>query len=186
MSQAVRHYFLNGGAQALIVRVVNGDEMILQATEEAQAVGGFDHLGVTVSNVSGTTFDLEVAAAGADGEVLADADGAAFQLRRPGGPGRQPGRHHRRSPDGERHPPGTGGRQPATGPPPERTWSSSGSATGAHVLTIGSQATATSATASLGVGLVLRATAAARARPASTTWPPASPKARWPAPSTCG
>jgi uncharacterized protein len=164
MSEVVRQYFLNGGAQALIVRVVNGDEMILQATEEAQAVGGFDHLVVTVSNVSGTTFDLEVAAAGADGEVLADADGAAYSFTVPvdlaGDPaatideGETHGIHLVRVVG-----------NPLTGPPPERTWSSSGSATGAHVLTIGSQATATSATATLGVGLVLRATAAARALP---------------------
>jgi uncharacterized protein len=164
MSQVVRHYFVNGGAEALIVRVVNDDAMVLAATEEAQTLAGFDQLTATVSNrdeVAGT-FDLEVAAAGADGQVLADADDVPFSLTVGVDLAATPSADI----DGARTTQGThlmtvvG--DPLTGPPPERSWASAGGG-GAQTLTIGSRATAAAAT--LGVGLVLRATAAARALP---------------------
>lgn len=91
MSQSVRQYFGSGGGEALIVRVANadvgsGDEatsaevglsvasgrMVLQATAEAAALPGFDHLSLTVQNIAGDTFDLVVAAEDAANAVLND------------------------------------------------------------------------------------------------------------------
>ena len=90
MSQAVRHFFQNGGSDALIVRVVNGGTaaesaakavavlpgtvggLSLRATAAALALGGFDHLRLVVSATGATTFDLLVEARSADGAILSD------------------------------------------------------------------------------------------------------------------
>lgn len=74
MTQAVRHYFQNGGGQALVVRVANGEHLVLTATDAAATVAGFDHLRVTVAPGVGTTFDLTVALVDDAGTVLDDGD----------------------------------------------------------------------------------------------------------------
>lgn len=74
MTQVVRHYFQNGGGQALIVRVVNDEQLVLTATAAAVAVAGFDHLRVTTTPGAGTTFDLTAALVDASGAVIDDGD----------------------------------------------------------------------------------------------------------------
>lgn len=91
MTQAVRHYFLNGGAEALIVRVVNasangtegaatasadvGIGMHLYPTSDVLELAGFDHLVATVANSTGETFDLEISAVDAADAVIDDGGG---------------------------------------------------------------------------------------------------------------
>ncbi|GEM_PF-6739169 len=94
LSQSVRHYFLNGGREALIVRVVNREvpsqdaaaaasvvlpvatsRMLLRATTAASAVSGFHQLEVTSVPTGATTFDVTVEAQDVDGNVLTDAGG---------------------------------------------------------------------------------------------------------------
>jgi phage tail sheath protein FI len=88
MSQAVRQYFLNGGAEALIVRVVDrasnspaapasvilptaSSRMLLQASPAAVALPNFDHLKLTVTP-NGANWDLKIEACNAAGTVLTD------------------------------------------------------------------------------------------------------------------
>jgi phage tail sheath protein FI len=90
MSQAVRQYFLNGGAEALIVRVVNrgatapaasasivlpaaSSRMLIQASPAVAALPNFDHLRLTVTPGAGLAFDLLVEARDAEGVVLTQA-----------------------------------------------------------------------------------------------------------------
>lgn len=84
MSQAVRQYFLNGGSEALIVRVVNdadaasvvlpaaSSRMLVQASSAAAALPGFDHLELTVTPTGGQGFDLEIEACDAEGVAITD------------------------------------------------------------------------------------------------------------------
>lgn len=87
MSQAVRQYFLNGGSEALIVRVVNGSEgegaarstvtlgrasIRLRATAAATALPDFGHVRLLVRSTGPGAFDLEVAAIDTDGNPIAD------------------------------------------------------------------------------------------------------------------
>lgn len=74
MSHTVRHYFQNGGSEALIVRVTNDEWLILTATAEAEAVPGYDHIEVTVTPTGATTFDLQIDAVDAGGAVIDDGD----------------------------------------------------------------------------------------------------------------
>lgn len=96
MSQAVRHFFQNGGGDALIVRVVNAgtstesaekavvtlpgtvESLTLRATTAAVALDGFDHLRLVASATGATTFDLLVEARAADGTVLEHEDGGSY------------------------------------------------------------------------------------------------------------
>ena len=84
MSQAVRQYFLNGGSEALIVRVVNdavaastvlpaaSSRMLVQASPAVAALQGFHHLRLTVTPTGGQGFDLEIEACDANDVVLTD------------------------------------------------------------------------------------------------------------------
>ncbi len=88
MSQAVRQYFLNGGSEALIVRVVDrvssspaapasivlataSSRMLLQASPAAVALPNFDHLKLTVTP-NGNNWDLKIEACNAANTVLTD------------------------------------------------------------------------------------------------------------------
>ncbi|MFV8748937.1 phage tail sheath family protein [Nannocystaceae bacterium ST9] len=88
MSQAVRQYFLNGGSEALIVRVVNrgisnpaapasvvlptaSSRMLLQASPAVVALPNFHHLKLTVTQQA-PNFDLKIEACDASGSVLTD------------------------------------------------------------------------------------------------------------------
>ncbi len=80
MSQAVRHFFLNGGSEVLIVRAINGGvageraekaslalpatlgSMTLRATAAARALSGFKRLSLTTQALDDDTFKLTVAA----------------------------------------------------------------------------------------------------------------------------
>ncbi|MGD9527256.1 phage tail sheath family protein [Pseudonocardia sp.] len=73
-SHAVRHYFLGGGGEALIVRVTNADRMVLQVSPDAAALSGFHHLRATVDKATATTFTLRLQAEDADGAVLKKGD----------------------------------------------------------------------------------------------------------------
>ena len=160
LSQVVRQYFLNGGARALIVRVVNGDSMVLQSTSAVEAVAGFDHLTVEVSGVAGSTFTLTIQAVDGAGVLLSDGGGdyrvvISVDLAA--------------TPEATINAAATGHPislaqvvgDAVTDAPPEGTWESADNGAGTHVVTIGSQAT--TATASLSVGITLRATAAVEA-----------------------
>ena len=72
MTQTVRHYFQNGGSEALIVPVANGETLVLAATAAVVAVVGFDRLTATVGNVAGTQYDLTVALVDDAGAVIDD------------------------------------------------------------------------------------------------------------------
>ena len=95
MSQAIRQYFLAGGAEALVVRVVNDDvvtpgaaamaasvvlpvaggRMTVRATAPVALLPGFDHLTLQVAPTGATTFDLTVVARDAAGAALTDPGG---------------------------------------------------------------------------------------------------------------
>lgn len=72
--QAVRHFFLNGGGRALVVRVANQDRLVLEATPELRAVAGFAALQVTVAG--GGPVAVTITAMGADGRALKKGDTA--------------------------------------------------------------------------------------------------------------
>jgi phage tail sheath protein FI len=161
LGQAVRHFFLNGGSQALVVRVVNGDAMVLAATAAVGALPGFDHLIATVTspNAAAGTFSLTVAAADAAGTLLAGAGGpvsatVAVDL------GADPaGTIAGAAADGVHLVEVVG--DPLTGVPPAGSYPSATGGAGGQVLTLGDRAA--SARARVGVGLVLRALDAVQA-----------------------
>lgn len=74
MSQAVRHFFLNGGGQALIVRVVDDLQLVLQVTEAAlTAAGGtFDHLEASVTGSAAGSYTLALRLVDGSGTTLDD------------------------------------------------------------------------------------------------------------------
>lgn len=87
-SQVVRHFYLNGGGRALIVRVAHeagagtlaaeatasaGAQWAdLVATAAARAIPGFDHLRAVVTGLTATTFTLALSLRNAAGAVLTD------------------------------------------------------------------------------------------------------------------
>jgi phage tail sheath protein FI len=164
MGQVVRHFFLNGGGQALIVRVVNGDAMVLRVTDAAAALAGFDRLEATVADpdAGAGTFDLTLTAVDAAGDPLENAGGDPYAVTVTVDVGADPAA-------------AIGGAQanatalvevvgdPVTGVPPAGSTTSAPNADGDHVLTIGDRALAATATAA--AGLLLRAAAAVRALP---------------------
>ncbi|MEX1362873.1 MAG: phage tail sheath C-terminal domain-containing protein [Nannocystaceae bacterium] len=96
LSQAVRQYFLNGGSEALIVRVINrnvasGDaaaasELVLpvasaratlRATAEAMQIPGLHHFVVTAADAGAGTYTLQITAVDATGTTI-NADGADY------------------------------------------------------------------------------------------------------------
>jgi phage tail sheath protein FI len=72
MTQTVRHYFQNGGTEALVVRVVNAEMLVLSATAAALSAPGFARLRATVAPGAGTQFDLTVALVDASDAVIDD------------------------------------------------------------------------------------------------------------------
>ncbi len=74
MTQTVRHYFQNGGSEALVVRVTNNELLVLTATPEATAVAGFDRMRATVAPGAGTAFDLTIDLLDDSGAVIDDGD----------------------------------------------------------------------------------------------------------------
>lgn len=74
LSHTVRHYFLNGGSEALVVRVASSELLVLAATAAAQAAPGFHHLRSTVTHTGAATFDLQIACVDAAGTVVDDGD----------------------------------------------------------------------------------------------------------------
>lgn len=74
MSQAVRHFYLNGGRQALIVRVTNsGAGVALLATTGLTTDATLVGFQAVVSNMSGTSFTLTITGIHADGSLSTDA-----------------------------------------------------------------------------------------------------------------
>lgn len=149
MSQAVRHFYLNGGRQALVVRVVNADagiELVADVglTTDATLVG----FQAQVSDVSGTSFTLTITGTNGDGELstdalasatidLAAADPAADIAAMTGTDGQLVS---------------VAGSLPSD-PPPEGTWTSGPNTGGVQALQVGAAARA--ATGILGTDLQL-------------------------------
>ncbi len=78
LSQAVRHFYLNGGRQALIVRAVNTEPGItlladVGLTTDATLIG----FQAEVSDVSGTAFTLTITGIHEDGSLSTDATASA-------------------------------------------------------------------------------------------------------------
>lgn len=72
MSQAVRHFYLNGGRQALIVRVANEGEGIELVAGPAVSAAGLFGFEARVSAASGTSFTLTITGIDEDGELAAN------------------------------------------------------------------------------------------------------------------
>lgn len=74
MSQAVRHFFINGGGEALIVRVANDGASITLAPDAGLGVAGVVRFEVEVSDVADPTFTLTIRGLDQDGELVAGAE----------------------------------------------------------------------------------------------------------------
>lgn len=154
-SHVVRQYFLEGGAQALIVRVVNRDAMALRATDAVAALGDFAHLVVTVDGATTSTFDLDIAAVDDQGDVLSIngnevSASATIDLGAPD----PRSVIEALAADGTALVEVVG--DVITQPPPNGAWTTTDPGTGDQTVTIGARAT--TATATVHVGLTLQVT----------------------------
>ncbi|MCR9162480.1 MAG: phage tail sheath family protein [Nannocystaceae bacterium] len=78
MSQTLRHFFANGGGQALVVRVVNtGEGITLTPGPGLTGAAGVERFEVEIQNPAAASFSLIIRGLDADGEPVAGVEGNA-------------------------------------------------------------------------------------------------------------